>query len=124
MNCNASMPGLPKSSTPAVPHNSSDEIDLENVPAAGTVEFRKTGARIFLVDRPARMLAGIHAIKLAVQHTDIVHVARARHEIDEQHRLARLDVVLDQARRVAFIARHFGILGAIRSEERRVGKEY
>src|SRR3569833_629186 len=113
----ASMPGLSDWATPypadASQQLRSDHVYPEDVAAAGAVERRKARPRIFRVQRPARMLARIHTIKLAVQHRDGMHVAGAGHEIHEQHRLTRLDVVLDQSWHIAFIARHLGVLGAI-----------
>src|SRR6185312_2916664 len=92
--------------------NPLDEIDLEDVTATRTVQFGKARPRVFLIDRPARMLAGIHAIKLAVPHRDVVHVAGAGHEIHDLQHLAGARVILHQARNIALIADHFRILGA------------
>src|SRR3984893_7262611 len=57
-----------------------------------------------IVDRPARMLAGVHAVKLSVADGDVMNVAGAGHELHELDHVTGLDVVLDEARRIAFIA--------------------
>src|SRR5579863_5119563 len=59
------------------------------------------------------MLAGVKAVKLTVIHRDVVNVTGARHELHHLNDLTCLDVVFDEARRVALIAGRAFLLTSI-----------
>src|SRR6185437_4804988 len=77
------------------------------------IKGRKARALIFwVINRPTRMLSGIHAVELSIVHCNIMHVARAGYEFDDLHHLPGLDVIFHQSGRVTFVAWDLRVLAA------------